>query len=62
MQHDPSLKPIVDPLVPLTQYAWEFRYPGDPEPPTAGEADEALALVRKALHALLSRLPEEIRC
>jgi len=58
---DPTLKPIIDPLVPLTQYAWEFRYPGDPEEPTAEEADEALALVRKAYRALLSRLPEEVR-
>jgi HEPN domain-containing protein len=58
---DPTLKPIVDPLVPLTQYAWEFRYPGDPEEPTAEEADEALAIAREAYRALLSRLPEEVQ-
>jgi HEPN domain-containing protein len=57
---DPTLRPIVDPLVPLTQYAWEFRYPGDSEQPSAQEADEALSLVRQAYRCLLSLLPKEI--
>jgi HEPN domain-containing protein len=57
---DPSLKSVIDPVVPLTQYAWEFRYPGDPEEPTIEEAHEALALARKAFEALSSRLPREI--
>jgi HEPN domain-containing protein len=57
---DPSLRAIIDPVVPLTQYAWEFRYPGDPEEPTVQEADEALALARAAFEALSSRMPQEI--
>src|SRR3990172_12595848 len=31
---DPTLKAVVDRGVPLTKYAWEFRYPGGPEEPT----------------------------
>lgn len=58
---NPGLKSIIDPLVPLTQYAWEFRYPGEPEEPTAEEAQEALTLARKAYETLLSCLPEQVR-
>jgi HEPN domain-containing protein len=57
---DSSLKATIDPVVPLTQYAWEFRYPGDPEEPTIEEADEALALARKTFEAVSARLPREI--
>jgi HEPN domain-containing protein len=39
-----ALKKIVDRAVPLTEYAWKFRYPGDPERPTRKEAKAALAL------------------
>ena len=58
---DPSLKPVVDRAVPLTEYAWKFRYPGDPEEPTQEEADEALAIAREVFDAILARLPKEIR-
>ena len=58
---DPNLKAIIDAIVPLTQYAWEFRYPGDPKEPSAEEAEEALSAARRAYFALLSRLPEEVR-
>jgi hypothetical protein len=58
---DPTLREVIDPLVPLTQYAWEFRYPGDSEEPTPEEADEALALARKALQTILDRLPKDVR-
>jgi HEPN domain-containing protein len=58
---DPSLKPLVDRAVPLTEYAWKFRYPGDPEEPTQEEADEALATAREVFDAILARLPQEIR-
>jgi len=58
---DPNLKPLVDPLVPLTQYAWEFRYPGDSEEPTREEAQEAIILARRAFETLLSSLPQDVR-
>ena len=58
---DPSLKPLVDRAVPLTDYAWKFRYPGELEEPTQEEADEALAIAREVFDAILARLPNEIR-
>jgi HEPN domain-containing protein len=58
---DPSLKPVVDRAVPLTEYAWKFRYPGEPEEPTHEEAEEALAIAREVFDAILARLPTEIR-
>ena len=58
---DASLKPVVDRAVPLTEYAWKFRYPGDPDEPTQEEADEALAIAREVFDAILARLPKEIR-
>lgn len=31
----------------LTDYAWKFRYPGEPEEPPREEAEQALTLARK---------------
>ena len=58
---DSSLKAIVDRAVPLTEYAWRFRYPGEAEAPTQAEAEEALEIARAAYRALLDRLPAEVR-
>lgn len=48
-------------MVPLTQYAWEYRYPSEPEEPTHEEAAEGLLLARRTFDAVLSRLPQEVR-
>jgi HEPN domain-containing protein len=58
---DATLGPIVDRAVPLTEYAWKFRYPGEPAEPSREEAETALAAAREALEAVLSRLPAEVR-
>ena len=58
---DPSLRPFVDRAVPLTEYAWKFRYPGEPEEPTHQEAEEALAIAREVFDVILARLPNEVR-
>lgn len=58
---DVSLKPYVDRAVPLTEYAWKFRYPGEPEQPTSQEAEEALAIARELFDAILARLPDQVR-
>ncbi len=58
---DATLGTIVDRAVPLTEYAWKFRYPGEPGEPTRAEAGEALTTARDVLDALLSRLPGEVR-
>lgn len=58
---DPTLKPTVDRAVPLTKYAWKFRYPDDVDEPTREEAEKALALAREVVDAVLVRLPPEVR-
>ncbi len=56
----PELRPIVDRAVPLTKYAWKFRYPGDEEEPSREEAESALAIAHEVNEAILSRLPKEV--
>lgn len=56
---DPTLKPLIDRAVPLTEYAWKFRYPGEAGEPTPEEAEEALNTARQAHEGVLSRLPAQ---
>lgn len=56
---DQTLKALVDQAVPLTEYAWRFRYPGDPEEPSREEAEETLRIAREVYEALMARLPGE---
>jgi len=56
---DSSLQPLVDRAVPLTEYAWKFRYPGEPAQPTVEELHESLAAARAVLAAVRSRVPPE---
>jgi len=58
---DSTLKTLVDRAAPLTDYAWKYRYPGEPEEPTASEAQAALALAREVYEEVLNRLPPEVR-
>ncbi|MHB1162029.1 MAG: HEPN domain-containing protein [Chloroflexota bacterium] len=58
---DATLQPMVDRAVGLTEYAWKYRYPGEPEEPARPEAEGALALAREVYEAVLSRLPQEVR-
>lgn len=58
---DGELKPVIDKAVPLTKYAWEFRYPGESEAPSPEEAQAALAMAREVHDAVLARLPEQVR-
>jgi HEPN domain-containing protein len=57
---DTALKEIIDLATPLTQYAWKFRYPGEPHEPPVEEAQEALMIGRAVYEALVKRLPEEV--
>ena len=43
----------------LTQYAWKFRYPGEPEEPLRQEAEFSIALAREVFDAIVSLLPQE---
>ena len=58
---DPTSLDLVERAALLTDYAWQFRYPGELESPTPEEADEALATAREVYQAVLARLPEEVR-
>jgi HEPN domain-containing protein len=58
---DPALEGLARRAARLTEYAWRFRYPGEPEEPPVAEAHEALALAREVYEAILSRLPGEVR-
>lgn len=61
LQVDPTLKVLIDRAVPLTEYAWKFRYPGEPEEPSSQEAEEALATAREVYAAIVARLPVKAR-
>ena len=56
---DPSLTGLVARIVGLTEYAWRFRYPGEPAEPRLEEATTATLLAREAFEAVLSRLPTD---
>jgi HEPN domain-containing protein len=43
----------------LTDYAWKYRYPGEPDEPSREEAESALGLAREVYDAILARLPAE---
>jgi HEPN domain-containing protein len=58
-QVDPSLQPTVDAATPLSNYAWQFRYPSDDPSPTVEEAAAHLALAREVVAAIHARLPAE---
>ena len=56
---DATLSSLVDEAVPLTEYAWAFRYPGAAAVPEESEAHSALRLVIRVAAAIASRLPSE---
>lgn len=58
---DSTLRPLVDRAAPLTEYAWKFRYPGEDQGPTQGEAERALVIARDAFEAIRARLPDDVR-
>jgi len=58
---DASLREVVDQAVPLSEYAWKFRYSGDPSKPGPDEVAETLAIARGVFKAAVGRLPSELR-
>ena len=57
----PGLEAILRKAGPLTEYAWRFRYPGEPDGPPLEEATLAHAVAREVFEALAARLPLELR-
>ena len=58
---DETLRDLVDRAVPLTEYAWRYRYPAFPEPPSQEDAQDAFAIARQVRDAVLSRLPDDLQ-
>jgi HEPN domain-containing protein len=58
---DPGLAPLGQRAARLTEFAWKYRYPGEPDQPSREEAESALALARQVYDAVLERLPAEVR-
>ena len=54
---DQTLQSLIDQAVPLSEYAWKFRYPGDEELPTEDETEEALVIAQAVIDAIAVRLP-----
>lgn len=57
---DPSLSAIIDDAVPLTEFAWRYRYPGGPAYPTLDECTDAETTARNLPQAILKRIPPDI--
>jgi HEPN domain-containing protein len=58
---DRTLEPLLSRAARLTDYAWKYRYPGEPEEPSREEAESALALAREVYDAVLDKLPSDVR-
>ncbi len=58
---DSSLEPLLRRAAPLTEYASEYRYPGELEEPTSEEAEQTLSIAREVHEAVLARLPTDVR-
>lgn len=58
---DPELESLLRKAAPLTEYAWRFRYPGDPAEPDTEEAEAAFTSARQVHEALLARLPKVVQ-
>ena len=55
---DATLKESVDRAVPLTEYAWKFRYPGELDTPTEEDARQSVSDAQAVYDAVLARLPD----
>jgi HEPN domain-containing protein len=58
---DATLRELIDEAAPLTEYAWKFRYPGDPEGIDDDEVAQALNTARRVFGEVVARLPQECR-
>ena len=57
---EPELRQVVDAAVPLSEYAWKYRYPGDSGDPPREEAEDAVVAARTLVlmvKALLGSIP-----
>jgi len=57
----PDIEPLFRRCASLSDYAWQYRYPGDMDEPDPEETEDALNLAREAVTLILSFLPDEVR-
>jgi HEPN domain-containing protein len=57
---DASLEPLLRSAAGMTEYAWQYRYPGEPDEPEVEEAREAIATARAVVRAILALLPSDL--
>lgn len=53
----PDLEPLLRRAAPLTEFAWKFRYPGDPDRIDPEVARAALATAEEVVEAVAARIP-----
>jgi len=58
---DSTLGPPVDSVKSLSDYAWEFRYPGEDPEPTKVEAKSGIECAERFFFEILKRLPTDAR-
>lgn len=58
---DASLRPVIERALPLSEFAWKHRYPGEALDPSRDEALEAVKAAQALFSAILERLPVEVR-
>lgn len=58
LELDTELADVLQPAIPLTVFAWEFRHPGDSQVPSIKEANESMAVAAAPYTAVLQRLPQ----
>jgi len=56
---DAGLEPDLRGTAPLTEYAWRYRYPGDPVDPHESEVRRALDRARDVFVLIVARVPAE---
>lgn len=58
---DSTLREVIDEAVPLSEYAWKFRYPGSPYEPAAEEVLKTISVAKRVVEAVLNRAPADVR-
>ena len=61
IDQDPTLVEIIERAVPLTDYVWKYRYPGEPAEPSESETSEAFEVAKEVFEAVSARIPLEAR-
>lgn len=56
---NPALEPHLRGTAPLTEYAWRYRYPGEPSHPEESEVRQAVDRARAVVALIEGRLPPE---